>query len=278
MDQAICRSVPEAGVPYLEAGEGETLLLLHGSTGHSGVWRNAIAAMQSLFRVVAPDLIGYGKSSPWMEDKPLSLMDEAARLRGLLPCCGKPFHLVGHSYGGAVALQMALDEPARIRSLTLIEPVFFSTLRYAGDEHAYAAFAGIRDEFASLLAAGRPQTAMKRFIGFWNGARAWEKLPSESREQLVGMTEKVLQDWRGSFAADPGAEVLQKLRGKTLLLRGDRSPEPMRILVDRLASQIPASQCEVISGAGHLLPSTHSEAVIGRIMDHLHRQSERRLR
>lgn len=278
MDQTICRSVPEAGIPYLEAGEGETLLLLHGSTGHSGVWRDAIAAMQSLYRVVAPDLIGYGRSSSWAEGKPLSLMDEAARLRSLLPCCGKPFHLVGHSYGGAVALQMALNEPARIRSLTLIEPVFFSALRYSGEQDAYATFAGIRDEFASLLTAGERQTAMRRFIGFWNGARAWEKLPPETRNQLIRMTEKVLQDWAGSFAADPGAEALQKLRGKTLLLRGDRSPEPMRILVDRLASQIPASQCEVVPGAGHLLPFTHSEAVIGAIMGHLHRQAERRLR
>jgi pimeloyl-ACP methyl ester carboxylesterase len=68
---------------------------------------------------------------------PFDLEAERRALAALLPCCGK-IHVVGYSYGGAVALHLALANPARVRTLTLIEPVFVAALRHAGEHPAHA--------------------------------------------------------------------------------------------------------------------------------------------
>ena len=110
--QATC-SYTKPALAYAESGTGETVLLLHGSAASGALWRQPMAALQLLYRVVAPDLIGYGKSAPWPKGKPYSLDAETRALVPLLPCCGAPYHLVGHSYGGVVALALALANPVR---------------------------------------------------------------------------------------------------------------------------------------------------------------------
>ena len=107
----------KAQVGYVETGTGETVLLLHGSASSSAMWRKAIGALQPLYRTVAPDLIGYGQSAPWTGGAAFTLDAERRALKSLLPCCER-FHLVGYSYGGAVALQMALHNPVRVNTLT----------------------------------------------------------------------------------------------------------------------------------------------------------------
>lgn len=270
---------PASDLRFLEAGSGETILLLHGSTGNSTTWKRLAQTLAPAYRVLAPDLIGYGHSAPWHGERPLALADEAARLRAMLPCCGRVFHLVGYSYGGALALQMALQEPARVKSLVLIEPVFFGALRYAGATDDYAAFAAVRDDFAAGLAAGDGERAMQRFIDFWNGDGAWQRLTPVIRQELSGMAAKIAEDWAASFAFDPGAEPLgaHGLARKTHLLRGDRSPRPMQRLVDALHRLMPGSARTVIPGANHLLPLTHGPALSNIVLHHLHEAAERAL-
>jgi pimeloyl-ACP methyl ester carboxylesterase len=81
---------------------------------------------------VALDLYGYGESDSWPGNGPFTLTAEAALADAVLPTGNGLIHLVGHSYGGAVALRFATQYPERLRSLVLIEPVAFHLLRDEG--------------------------------------------------------------------------------------------------------------------------------------------------
>ncbi|MGO8917318.1 MAG: alpha/beta fold hydrolase [Stellaceae bacterium] len=254
------------------------MVLLHGSAGSGAMWRRVADALQPLYRTVAPDLIGYGAAPPWPAGAPLDLAAEARALDALLPCCGEKYHLVGYSYGGAVALHMALANPARVRTLTLIEPVFFAALRYAHETAAYDRLCRVRDEFVAGLAEGARESAMRRFIDFWTGDGAWAALAPALRAGMLQSTDKIVLDWQASFATDPGPQPLARLGARTALLRGERSPAPMRRLVDALHRLMPGSRRTVVAGANHLLPLTHSAAMIEAIMEQLSADADRRLR
>jgi pimeloyl-ACP methyl ester carboxylesterase len=271
-------STARPALGYVEAGAGETVLLLHGSAASGAMWRPMMAALRPLYRVVAPDLIGYGKSAPWSGRHEFSAADEAKALRALLPCCGEPYHLVGYSYGGLVALCLALSNPVRVRTLTLIEPVFFAALRHAGRHGAYRQVDDVGQQFRARMARQDRAAALRGFVEFWSGAGAWARLPEPARSAMLAMTGKIALDWQAAFGFDPDMNHLTLLAGRTALVRGDRSPEPMRHLVDGLHALLPGSTHTVVPGADHLLPLTHAGALTAHILAQLHHDAERRLR
>src|SRR5512138_3457520 len=100
----------------------QPVILLHCSGSSGAQWRTLASTLEARHLVAAPDLIGYGSAAPWTGRAPFSLAQEAGPILSLIGTLGEPVHLVGHSYGGAVALHIALTRPELVRSLTLIEP------------------------------------------------------------------------------------------------------------------------------------------------------------
>ena len=82
----------------------DTLICLHGSAGSPRQWQRLGERLGPRYRVVAPGLIGYTDGAAWSADRPLTLEEEAAWIERWLDSAGAPVHLVGHSYGGAVAM------------------------------------------------------------------------------------------------------------------------------------------------------------------------------
>lgn len=253
----------------------ETILLLHGSLGNGDAWHRTVAALRPRYRCLTPDLIGYGASMPWPKGVRFALEAERLGLEPLLACCADTFHLVGYSYGGVVALDLALAHPNRVRTLTLIEPVLFNILRDAGKELAFSQFVHTRDEFVAALAQGPAEQALRSFLDFWSGHGAWDTLLPDVRTDMLGAVGKVALDWEVSFAFAPSRESLDALGSRTLLLRGDRSPPGMLELVDTLHALMPGSTRCVVAGANHLLPMTRAADVTQAIRLHLHVGSER---
>jgi pimeloyl-ACP methyl ester carboxylesterase len=214
----------------------------------------------------------------WPKSVPFTLDAERLALEPLLAGCADTLHLVGYSYGGVVALHLALAHPDRIRTLTLIEPVLFNVLRAAGKEFAFEQFAQIRDDFVAALARGPADNALQSFVDFWAGRGAWDKLLPEMRADMLRAADKVVLDWQVSFALSPSRRNLADLGPRTLLLRGDRSPPSMLELVDTLHALMPASTHRIIADVNHLLPITRAAEVAQEILLHLHVEAERRLR
>jgi pimeloyl-ACP methyl ester carboxylesterase len=115
-----------------ELGEGYPVIMLHGggpgASGLSNYGRN-IQALAQRFRVIVPDLQGYGRSSKGVDRKD-PFGDLAEAMLGLMDALKiRRAHLVGNSLGGACALRMALDQPARVSALVLMGPGGIGTTR-----------------------------------------------------------------------------------------------------------------------------------------------------
>jgi pimeloyl-ACP methyl ester carboxylesterase len=107
----------ESGLHVIDAGAGVPVLLLH-SAGLSGrQWRRLSSQLAERHkRTIVPDLSGHGSSQPWPEPTPFSFrldVERVSRILRMVPAV----HVIGHSYGGLIALQAAAAEPQQVRSL-----------------------------------------------------------------------------------------------------------------------------------------------------------------
>jgi pimeloyl-ACP methyl ester carboxylesterase len=165
-----------------------------------------------------------------------------------------------------------------VRTLTLIEPVFFSALRYMNRSDAHARLTEEAARFRDTLDDGYPATAINRFINFWCGEGTWERHSAATRMAMLAAVRKVALDWQAAFAFDPGRERLQILSGRTSIFGGDQSPEPMQQLAAALQQLMQDSTQATVRGASHLLPMTHRTELVKLLLEHLHIESGRQLR
>jgi pimeloyl-ACP methyl ester carboxylesterase len=106
-------------IGYRMAGEGETILLIHGMAGSSRTWREVMPGLSEHHRVLAPDLLGHGESAKPLGD--YSLGAHASGLRDLLGLLGiERATVVGQSLGGGVAMQLAYQHPEVCERLVLV--------------------------------------------------------------------------------------------------------------------------------------------------------------
>ena len=255
-------------IEVFEQGSGEPVLLLHSSAGSSAQWRALAERLSSRFRVIAPDLYGYGGSAAWPGRGAFSLAHEACIVHALLSRLNEPAHLVGHSYGGAVALHVARQRDDLLRSLTLVEPVAFHLLEERAEIAALAA------TVARALASGDYLGGFGTFVDYWNGAGSWEALPLEKREAAAARLGKVALDFHAALNEPARIEDLCAITLPTLLVLGERSPRPARRVCALLARVLPAARLATVAGAGHMSPLTHREQVNGLIASHLEECSD----
>jgi len=260
-------------------GTGTPLVFLHSSGCDSRQWHRFAEDWSGRHQIVLPDLPGCGGSDDLAADCPMTLAGDANVVDAISDRLKRPFHLIGHSYGGAVALKSAVRLGARIASLTLIEPTSFHLLRH-GDQIEKDLFAEIEGFAASVEEAvlcGLEETAMRRFVDFWSGLGTWDDMPATKREALVPRARKLPQDFRRLFNEELRPADIAKLSTPTLVICGTLSPEPVRALTRLIAEANAQSRHRTIGGAGHMLPYTHRVQINRLMEEHLmsDRQSER---
>jgi pimeloyl-ACP methyl ester carboxylesterase len=152
-------------VPYQDLGHGPTVILAHGSGRTNELWASLGVALSSRYRVLAPRLLGYGRVEPRSGTMRLHPWSDCAAVLALTEQVGESVHIVGHSYGGTVALEAARALGRRTRSLTLIEPIAFHLLGLAGhprDRHDIPTYA--RLDAPTRLIVGQHTAAPARAI------------------------------------------------------------------------------------------------------------------
>ena len=111
----------EDAVDFIEAGQGETVVLVHSSVAGARQWRSLMDTLSSDYHVVAINLFGYGRTTKWDGNRDQSLLDQAKLVEHVLPTGEDRISLVGHSFGGSVAMKAAAILQERVRKLVLIE-------------------------------------------------------------------------------------------------------------------------------------------------------------
>lgn len=259
---------------YTDTGpdaDKQPAILLHSSAASSRQWGALIADMQERFRFIAVDLIGYGQSGPYTGKGELTLSDEAAMVHALLDELDRPAHLVGHSYGGAVALHTALESRENIRSLGLYEPVSFFVL--AQDEPALAEMQGVADEVAEFIAAGDNARAMGCFVDYWNGPGTWDAIRPQTRDALTAVTPKLMHDFFAIMNEPTTHDDLAKLDIPTTVFCGTKTRAPSAAVARVLGKVLPKAELKLIDGAAHMSPVMQPELVNPYIAAHLDAQA-----
>ena len=259
------------------SGKTTPVVALHSSASTGGQWK-ALAVALADHEVFTPDLPGYGRAGfrhSSRDDNPSLAGDAAAVLRTLdaqARIDGPAFHLVGHSYGGAVALKIALTQPQRVLSLTLIEPVLFHLLPLSGsdeDMRLYRGILGVRDRVRGAVAAGWPAHGMAAFVDFWSGAGSWEAAEAEQRQRLAAQARAVLRNFTACFGESWPLSDVRRLAMPLLAISGENSPAVARRLTEKLVDAAGEATAARLFGAGHMAPLTHATAVNALIARHV---------
>ena len=242
---------------YREAGAGEPVVFLHCSSGSSGAWAPVMEHLAPGYRLLAPDLLGYGRNAPWPRKAALAPDGELGVVEALLDVAGQPVHLVGHSYGGTVALSAASRFPRRVASLTLIEPVAFQLLRGADELDGWREIAALAERHLALVSQGLDAAAAEAFVTYWTGPKAWQQMPDAARDSAARTAAKVAAEWRLMFAAEDDRDAIAGIGAPMLLICGGRTRTPARRVVDVLRRALPHALHHEIANAGHMSPLTH---------------------
>jgi pimeloyl-ACP methyl ester carboxylesterase len=251
-----------------QAGDGAAVLLLH-SSGFSGrQWKRLAAELvERGMRAVVPDLTGHGGSEPWPPPRPFRFEVDVEEVAALLRELGSA-HVVSHSYGGLIALHVALAEPGAIRSLHLFDPVAFGVLDPVADRDA-------RQVLVDHDLSGDDERWLRTFVDFWGGAGTWEGLREPVRAEFRRVAWVVRQGVESLLFDTTPLAAYRALRGPVHLMTGERSPLPARRVGQRLVEAIDGARLDVVAGAGHLAPVTQP-AEVNRLVVEAIAASERR--
>lgn len=243
-------------------------LALHCSLAHGGAWTGLAAQLPDV-SLTCPDLPGHGRSDAPAD--PAQGHDIAtAMAEALAEEIGAPLDIFGHSYGGTVALRLALTRPDLVRSLVLIEPVYFAIAKdWSGYAHFTAEYAAIE----ALLARDRYLGAAA-FHAVWGSGDTFADLPqrqqdymAERMQHVVGQSPILIED-RERLGAEGRLEALDI---PVLLVEGAESPPVIHEIQSRLDARLPRATRLVVSGANHMVALTHAELLSAEIKAHLAR-------
>jgi pimeloyl-ACP methyl ester carboxylesterase len=227
----------------------ERVIALHCSGAGAGQWRYLAEALGGRYEVIAPEHYGSESTGPWTGEHTFTIADEAARAIALIDQSEDKVHLVGHSYGGGVALDVALARPDRIASMALYEPSAFHLCRG--------------------VVTGDYRGAVAAFVDYWNGPGAWDSMRPAAQNALIRWAPKGPLDFQALIDNPTPADAYRSLAAPVLILRGEHAPVPTRIIADALSDLLPASRIIAIGGAGHMGPFTHAPEVSALIVRHI---------
>jgi pimeloyl-ACP methyl ester carboxylesterase len=225
----------------------------------------------SLYEVLAPEHYGCETSGPWTGEHAFTIADEAKKAIALVDGYEAKVHLVGHSYGGAVALHVAVSRPDRIASMALYEPAAFHLLRQMGEPGAgaYAEISSVARRVCEGVTTGDYRGAIAAFVDYWSGAGAWDAMRPKVQDALIRYAPKGPLDFQAAISDSTRVSAYRELNFPILILRGEHTKLPTRLIADGLSELLPRSRRLVLDGAGHMGPVTHASEVSAQIMRHI---------
>ncbi|WP_054006986.1 alpha/beta fold hydrolase [Cypionkella psychrotolerans] len=252
-------------------GGTRPVLALHCSLAHAGAWSGLAAALHGV-TITATDAPGHGRAPDWLPGTDMHALATAqsvamAESLGL----GAKIDLIGHSFGGTVALRIAVERPDLVRSLTLVEPVIFAASK-AVAAAAYERFRADHLGFAELVEAGDREAAAALFHGHWGSDDCLSNLPERTRAYMVDRIHLIvaqnptLLDDAAGILRPGGLEVVDV---PVLLIEGADSPAIIDAVHRALALRLPQATRLVVPKAGHMVAITHAAAIAASVQAHL---------
>ena len=262
-------------VDYDEYGTGPTVVLVPGSCSTGAAWRPIIAAWKGEFRSVTTSLLGYGGTAERRSAEDPSIWHETDVVEAVARKAGERIHLVGHSFGGLVALTVALRKQVPLASLVVIEAPAAELLRDRGEDQHYRAFRQFSDAYIADFHSGNPE-AVGTMIDFYGGAGTFASWPPRIREYAIQTTAVNILDWASAYGFPLSAASLATIDIPVLVIRGGASPQAVQRANELLSEWISGAALTTVDRAAHFLIATHADEVARVIAKHV-REAEQEL-
>jgi pimeloyl-ACP methyl ester carboxylesterase len=237
-------------VAYRAAGSGEPLVLLHGGLVDSRAWRREIKAFSAEYHVISWDAPGCGRSSDPPAD--VTLDDYADTVAALLDSLDVgPAHVLGHSFGGGLALAVYERHARLVRSLILVSA-------YAGWSGSLPPEEVEERRLRAERNARRPtEEWIDEFLATLFDETTPRHLVDETREIMLDTRPRGMLPMLNAFAQADLTATLEHVAVPTLLLYGERDQRSPRPVAEAMAAAIPTSRLVFLPGVGH---DVHVEA------------------
>ena len=249
----------DRNIDCVDSGEGPALLFLPGSYSTPAAWRPLQRLLGPGWRMLTTSLCGYGGTVDTRTWDDCAIEHELRLVQAVAERVNGPVHLVGHSFGGAIALVAALSGTLRVASLSLFEANPLDMLW--GDAQGAALHRDTLDmslDFAAAAAAGEPDAAA-RIIDFWGNPGAFAAMPEAVKAYCRETAAVNVLDWRCAWSVRLKAQDCARLEIPVLLVRGSLANDAMVKITGALESALPDVRSEVVDGAGHFLITSHPQ-------------------
>jgi pimeloyl-ACP methyl ester carboxylesterase len=245
-------------VHYIEQGEGEPVLLVHGNWVTNSTWLPVLDKLPAGLRGIAPDVRGRGKTEG--PDSGYTVPELAQDLRAFADALALDrFHLVAHSLGSAIAMQFALESPERVITLTVLSPAWVDGMPEA--YNAPAAQQALKDN------KGVYEQALKMMMPSLPEGDLWQRIVGEGHEQRI---EATLENLPALLNWKPG-DTLRRIGVPALVVSGELDPLTGGDNAHRAAEALGAEE-SVMPGVGHSpnveAPDRFVELLVGHINTH----------
>ncbi|MGH9173929.1 MAG: alpha/beta fold hydrolase [Vicinamibacterales bacterium] len=256
--------MPEIQLPairlyYEERGTGAPILLSHGTGSDADTWGSAFEELARLGRIIAYDRRGFTRSErpePYLRTTPAEHAGDAAALLDGLGAT--PAIVIGRSYGGDMALNLALRYPRHVRALVLLEggDVFLSEALPELSDFLDQLTARIRTAVAERGMAAAGEALMRAVLG----DDGYEGVPEDRKARVTANGPAIVAEIEGYRDDLPDPTRLRAITCPALVVAAMSSPPPFRDAMEILAATLPNARLAVVEG-GHMINPADPQVV-----------------
>ena len=247
---------------FIEAGSGEKVILVHSSVAGAKQWWSLMETLSNDSHVIAINLFGYGSTCVWEDDGKQRLEDQARLIEPFLPTGADKISIVGHSFGGSVAMKAAAMFKMKVRRLVLIEPNPFYLLKKYGRPEAYQEAVTLRDAIKLNGKAGTWEAAAEVFANYWTGAGSWDAMQDDRKSKFAQALMPNFHEWDAVMNEETSfAEWERDLPKDTTVVSAQDTVRSISEIVELMKESVSEWRFEQIERGGHMAAMTKPDLI-----------------
>ena len=252
---------------YEQQGSGSPIVFIHGSYATTSTWKKIVQQLASTHHCISIKLPGHcGMPDPDDFSAP-NINTELHIIESVISeLTDQPIHLIAHSFGGVVALALALKGSVAIRELTLFEPVSTWVFKSVGDQEMTIQVNQFIEKYRQGIRSNEAYVC-GQVIDFWGGDGAFEPLPDFIKEAMVPLTANNNRHWTLCMNTHQNRKTLNALTIPTRLVCGSASNPVAQAIVNHLSRELANSKQYTIQDASHFLVTSHASQCLDIISE-----------
>ncbi len=239
-------------VDYTDDGNGPPVILVHSGGSNNRQWAALIGDLKHRYRLLAINLRGIGKSTPWPLGEPQTMKDQSVLVCALAEMLDGPVTLIGHSLGGAVVMDAALSLGSQVQKLILIEPNPFHLLAMHGREEEFAEIVGIRERFEKMVARQDWDALGEMFIDYWFGEGSWARMDEPRRVGVMSILPALNDTWGACLDETTPVEAWADFAARILIITATNTRNTIKGIREIMLDKLPGMHQVELPEGGHM--------------------------